>query len=74
MQSHVDAAEDNIEGTKELDLSNLGAKHISSRVYDFIGLERLILSYNKLRSISSNIQYLTKYATFIAYRYCANLC
>lgn len=64
MQSYVDTAEDNIEGTKELDLSNLGAKHISSRIYDIVELEKLIISFNKLRSISSNIQYLTKYENF----------
>ncbi len=61
VQALVDAGEDNISNTFELDLSNIGAKRFSSRIYDLVQLRRLNLSYNYLRKISDNIQFLSKW-------------
>lgn len=41
-------------------MSNLHARHITSRVFDLTQLTRLNLSFNRLRKISSDVQYLSK--------------
>lgn len=56
----MDKAEDNVYETFELDLSDLKAPHISSRVYDLHELKTLNISKNRLGRINPNIQYLDK--------------
>lgn len=60
IQELVDKAEDNVYETFELDLSDLKAPHISSRVYDLHELKTLNISKNRLGRINPNIQYLDK--------------
>lgn len=55
----VDEIEDEKRIT-ELNLSGIGAKRFTSRIYDFAHLISLNLSNNKLRRISPNIQYMQK--------------
>lgn len=59
-QSRVDVGEDNLHETTALDLSGLGAKYITSRIYDMVELQYLNLSDNRLKRISPNIQYFSK--------------
>lgn len=60
LQEIIDAAEDNISETFELDISNFGTKRFTSRIYDLVELTRLNMSYNQLKKLSPNIQYLLK--------------
>lgn len=53
----MDAAEDDLHNTQQLDLSGLGASRVTSRIYDLIELRELNLSHNKLTRISPNVQY-----------------
>ncbi len=57
----IDNAEDDWTN-KELclDMSNLGARYVSSRIYDLSKLYSLNLENNKLRRISDQIGYLSK--------------
>lgn len=59
-QQLVDYAEDNHLTALDLDLSHLNARHVTSRIYDLTRLQTLNLSHNKLKKISTDIQYLSK--------------
>lgn len=56
----MDAGEDGLHQTTQLDLSGLGASRVTSRIYDMVELRKLNLSDNKLKRISPNIQYFQK--------------
>ena len=60
VQSAMDAAVDNISEAFVLDLSDAGAKKISTRLYDLLELKHLNISKNKLWKFLPEIQYLTK--------------
>lgn len=61
VQGLVDAGEDNIASTTELDLSGIGATRFTSRLYDLDELKTLVLARNRLARVSPDMQYLTKY-------------
>lgn len=60
VQGILDKGEDDINNTFLLDLSHIGAKRFSSRLYDLYHLQKLDLSFNKLTKLSTNIQFLNK--------------
>ena len=57
-QSIVDLCEDD-ETVVEINLSNLNTTHVTSRIYDFSHIKRLVVNHNKLKAISTEIQHLT---------------
>eukprot|EP01036_Dinobryon_divergens_P025018 gene25018-33527_t len=59
----VDTVEDDMDEQLSLDLSGIGARHITSRIYDFSPLTALNLSGNRLRRLSDDIQYLASLTT-----------
>ena len=59
----VDTVEDNMEEQRSLDLSGIGARHITNRIYDFSPLTSLNISGNRLQKLPDDIQYLARYAT-----------
>lgn len=58
-QSIVDAVEDD-ETVVEVNLSHLNASHVTSRIYDFSYIKRLLLNHNRLKRLSTEIQHLTE--------------
>lgn len=61
MQKLVDTLEDNKEEIYELNLSNIGTKYLSNRIYDYEYLKYLNLSHNKLSKLDdNNFSYLTE--------------
>ena len=57
----VDTVEDNMDEQLSLDLSGIGARHITNRIYDFSPLTSLNISGNRLRKLPDDIQYLARY-------------
>jgi leucine-rich repeat protein SHOC2 len=49
-------------------MSNLGARRITSRIYDLTRLKSLNLSYNYLRRIHPDIQYLSRWGAFVSFK------
>ena len=62
MQELVDIAEDDWSNKcLQLNLSDFGARYITSRIYDISNLRTLILENNRIKKLSDQLSYLTKY-------------
>jgi Leucine-rich repeat (LRR) protein len=67
VQQIVDVGVDNIDDTKELNLSHIGSTRFSSRIYDCSYLQILNISHNKLKRISTDIHYFIKFLLLLFY-------
>ena len=59
VQGLVDLLEDT-EDLVDLDLTGIGAKKFTSRIYDLDKLNSLMMANNRLRKLSADVQYFVK--------------